>query len=460
MRVQHPDVHERKLGGRWVWFFRYYEDVAQPDGSIKTVRRNHIIGDSRDKANPIRHKQACEMRDAFLAECNADAKAPAAEPVPVAVVPKDKDEAKGPGDVAFGELAEVWRRDYVEGKAAGKPLLALPTRIKYRRCFELLLPRWQDVKLKDIRAKEVLAWLQGSCTSWHGMCGLRNAMSGVITKAIEWELVPETFANPIHRVRMPKKWEVHEKRILDPEQTAQVLALIDDPNRLICETCLDTGTRISEATGLMVKHVDLDKGTIHIEQRNFHGDIDVPKTAKSKRMLALGGLTERYKKWIASLKRRGPNDWVFPQDVDLTQPRWDSGVRKALKEAAASIKQNPDDPKDPGLDFPGFGMHSLRRANITWRQEVGGSTIEASRIAGHSKVDTTLEYTFIGMKRHDTLTRRIQQMREQAAKKTDLTAARPASELLARQRERAKTARAARKERRAEVVDISKGAVA
>ena len=40
-------------------------------------------------------------------------------------------------------------------------------------------------------------------------------MSGVITKAQEWELLPETFANPIHRVKLPKKWEVREKRILD-----------------------------------------------------------------------------------------------------------------------------------------------------------------------------------------------------------------------------------------------------
>lgn len=50
----------------------------------------------------------------------------------------------------------------------------------------------------------------------------------------------------------------------------------------------------------------------------------------------------------------------------------DSGVRKALKIAATAAE----------CDFPGFGLHSLRRANITWRQEVGASAIEASKIAG------------------------------------------------------------------------------
>ena len=42
-----------------------------------------------------------------------------------------------------------------------------------------------------------------------------------------------------------------------------------------------------------------------------------------------------------------------------------------------------------GLDFPGFGPHSLRRANITWRREVSGSAIEASKIAGHASTAIT-----------------------------------------------------------------------
>lgn len=58
-----------------------------------------------------------------------------------------------------------------------------------------------------------------------------------------------------------------------------------DPHRLISETCLDTGTRISEVTGLMIKHVDLELGCIRVEQRNWRGDIDEPKTAKSRRTL-------------------------------------------------------------------------------------------------------------------------------------------------------------------------------
>jgi integrase len=95
-------------------------------------------------------------------------------------------------------------------------------------------------------------------------------------------------------------------------------------------------------TGLKVKHVDFDKGCIRIDQRNWRGDIDEPKTANSKRVLALGSLGPRYKAWIGGLKHRGPEAWVFPQADNLKEPMWDSGVRQALKRAADA----------EGYDFP------------------------------------------------------------------------------------------------------------
>ena len=65
--------------------------------------------------------------------------------------------------------------------------------------------------------------------------------------------------------------------------------------------------------------------------------------------------------------------------------------------------------QDEDCNFPGLGPHSFRRANITWRQEVGGSAIEASKIAGHSDLEMTGEYTFVAPERQNELTRRIQE---------------------------------------------------
>ena len=165
--------------------------------------------------------------------------------------------------------------------------------------------------------------------------------------------------------------------------------------------------------GPQLKHLDLKKGTLRIAQRHCRGDVDEPKTESSKRLLALGALTERYAEWVAKKGITHPDDWLFPQDntagcrKECSGPMWDSGVRKALKKAAT----------DAGCDFPGFGLHSFRRANITLRQEVGGSSIEASKIAGHSNVNMTGEYTKVQLKRQDELTRAIQGRTDDACKK-------------------------------------------
>ena len=89
---------------------------------------------------------------------------------------------------------------------------------------------------------------------------------------------------------------------------------------------------------------------------------------------------------------------------------WDSGVRKELHKAADA----------ESCDFPGLGPHSFRRANITWRQEVGGSSIEASKIAGHANVRMTEEYTIVQLKRQEDLTRRIQDKLAKAKKRAAL----------------------------------------
>jgi hypothetical protein len=135
-------------------------------------------------------------------------------------------------------------------------------------------------------------------------------------------------------------------------------------------------------------------------------------------MLTLGSLAARLKSWIESLKNITPASWVFPQQ-DHLKPMWDSGVRAALKEAAREEK----------CDFAGFGLHSLRRANITWRQEVGGSSIEASRIAGHASTKMTEEYTVVQLRRQEELTRRIQEKLTQAASRINGAEASPAGEL-------------------------------
>ncbi len=189
-----------------------------------------------------------------------------------------------------------------------------------------------------------------------------------------------------------------------------MLARLSDPNLLVIETAIATGARISEILGLQWRHIDLKNGIIHIAQRNWRGDIDDPKSKTSKRPLTLGYLVECYRA-RATAEKAAPDKWVFARTDGSGLSLWDSGVRQSLKRAAVA----------EGCDFPGLGPHSFRRANITWRQEVGGSSIEASKIAGHRTVRMTEEYTKIQLKRQEELTRLIQDRLASAGEKQQQT---------------------------------------
>jgi integrase len=382
IRIQHPGVHERTDRGGSYWYFRYWEDVLQKDGTTKSVRKFHTVGPSKGD-DKLSKKQAEIARDKFLATINK----PTIQ------------EKVADGLVLFRKMVEKYRAAHVEAEAAGRFLLAKPTRDKYIIHLEQrLVPQWGDRRLCEIKPDEVQQWLFSTCDSWHMMNDLRGIMSGIYTKAEEWGYWPEGRRNPISRVKIGEKWSVRPERILTEEETVKVLARLSDPNLLVLETAIATGARISEILGLKWCHVDLQTGILRIAQRYWRGDIDDPKSKTSKRPLTLGYLGDRYRAKAAADNAKADN-WVFVRTDGSGLPLWDSGVRQALKRAAVA----------EGCDFPGLGPHSFRRANITWRQEVGGSSIEASKIAGHSTVRMTEEYTKIQLGRQEELTRLIQE---------------------------------------------------
>ena len=100
--------------------------------------------------------------------------------------------------------------------------------------------------------------------------------------------------NPASKARLGKKRYKRERRILSFDETARVLARLEESYRLIIETWIATGARISEVLGLKWKHLDFAAGTIKIEQRVWHQDIDRPKSEDSKRTLGIGDLVARY----------------------------------------------------------------------------------------------------------------------------------------------------------------------
>ena len=260
-------------------------------------------------------------------------------------------------------------------------------------------------RLNEISPREVEDWIYHSFGSWSMRHAVRAIMGRIYRKAEEWGYWQEGARSPIENVKIGKKSYKRPRQILSMEQTVRVLARLEDPYRLVIETCIATGARISEVLGLQWRHIDLDAGTIRIEQRVWRSDIGAPKTENSRRTLALGHLIERFIE-RAKAAETNPDEWVFPQRREPSKPLWDSSVREELHETARA----------EGCDFEGLGPHSFRRANISWRQQAGASAIEASKIAGHSDVDMTADYTFVDLDRQDATTRALQERLAKACK--------------------------------------------
>ncbi len=399
-RVQHPKVHEAQKSRQdgWWWFFRYWDDELRADGSVKTIRKRQWIRPSRGEKK-ITKKEADVERDKFLAKLNAPTVEDAVQQV------------ASTGVALFGEIARM----YEEGYLGRENQIAKPTRVKEKFYLnEYLVPRWGKVRLNQILPKAVEDWLHTTFDSWWTMHGVRAIMSRIFYYAEGHGLWEEGRRSPASKAKLGKKRHKYERKILSFDETARVLARLEEPNKLIIETCIATGARISEILGLMWKHVNLDAATIKIEQRVWQQDVGRPKSEDSRRILGIGDLAERFRQKLAD-DRGKPGSWVFHQKRAPDKPMWDSGPRDALHQAAQA----------EDCDFPGLGPHSFRRANITWRQEVGGSAIEASKIAGHSDLEMTGEYTFVAPERQNELTRRIQDKLAQAGKQAEEKATEP-----------------------------------
>jgi integrase len=389
-RVQHPQVKPRKDRQGSPWVFRYWADEIGLDGCMRTVRKYQVVGPSKGEG-AITKKEAEIERDRFLAKLNAPSTDAAVKQI------------ASTGVAFFRTVAQM----YMDAYLAREGQISKPTREKetfYLR--EYILPRWGALRLNEIQPQAVEDWLHTAFSAWWTMHAARAIMTRIFKHAEGHGLWEEGKRSPSSRARLGKKRPQRERRIVSFEETARVLARLEEPNRLIIETCIASGARISEVLGLAWRHVDLDAGTINIEQRVWHQDVGRPKSDGSKRVLGIGELVERYAEKAAE-DEATPGLFVFQQKRAPGKPLWDSGVRDALHQAAQA----------EGCDFEGLGPHSFRRANLTWRQQVGGSAIEASKIAGHSDLEITGEYTCVSPERQNQLTRRIQRRLREAVGK-------------------------------------------
>ena len=90
--------------------------------------------------------------------------------------------------------------------------------------------------------------------SWNTRTDLRNILSGIFTKAIEWGVWKGE--NPVADVSVGRKKTACPHRKLTIDDTRKLLDALPGDVRLICEVALYCALRISEVLGVQWKHID------------------------------------------------------------------------------------------------------------------------------------------------------------------------------------------------------------
>lgn len=268
------------------------------------------------------------------------------------------------------------------------------TRLRYRQCLDLAMPKLGDRPLSRITpsaVRELLVELhrkRGLKT--RGANRVRDVLRNLLNDAMSEGYVNRNVANLADPLRQD---DVEEMSILPPADMPVFLAMArEHPDGGLWAVGLLTGCRLGELQGLRWSDVDLDDRIVNIErQLRRVGNqyvVTPPKSKQSRRQIPLseGAVTwlerERSRQAAARLAAGkkwsgGWSDHVFLDE--LGQPRNPTTVSYRMKAAMRAAGLEP------------IRFHDLRHtAGSVLLAQL--PVIQVSRHMGHSRPSTTTDF--------------------------------------------------------------------
>ena len=257
---QQPNVH-RHDGKRPYYYIRYRIRVMGGEGKLGRKEIWHPIG----YCDETTRRAALRERDRILQQVNHQ----------VYTIRNE---------VSLADFAQIYERQHL-------PTLSLGARQQQESLLRIhVLPalgRYRLCDLDDGLAMQTLVNAKAEAgLAWWTRKGIKSVLSSMFGRATDWNYWDKR--NPVTRVRLGKKRGKYEKRIPTDVQFCALLEQLPAPVRLIVETLVSTGMRISEALGLRWSSVDLERGIVRVVERLYRGELAEPKTECALRALALG----------------------------------------------------------------------------------------------------------------------------------------------------------------------------
>lgn len=300
-------------------------------------------------------------------------------------------------DMPFGAFLDEFLRRHVKAtRTEGgvvRSKLGAGTQAKYETLIRVhVRPAFAGKRLCDITLPVLQEWLDHRQLASATKASLKALMCTMFEKAADWNLWADR--NPAERIEVGRHVPVYQRGKLTIDEQQRLMAALPEDVRLICMVALICTFRISEVLGLQEKHVDYERGILHVRQRWYRGSLDLTKSVKSERDAPCAGIIEELRR-----RRTGdPEAFVFSVRTYQTR-RLRSGEVRQMERPRISrddrdINQHFLRPaaKALGVYRPGFGFHAFRREAIT---EIGRAIgiQQAQAAAGHASAGMTQHYT-------------------------------------------------------------------
>lgn len=278
-------------------------------------------------------------------------------------------------NLTFAVAAERWYKAQVT-------TLRPATQASYSTALRIhLLPRWGRRRLDSLDVDDVARLIEdmrrNGRKAWtiRGQLTVAGRVFDFAHRRLGW-----AGQNPVRmldRSERPRS-DQRERRVLDRDELARLIACADEAHRPIFAFAAGTGARLGETLGLKWRSLDLDGGiatvTHQLDRRGQHVEL---KTQRSRRTVELPAtLASMLRAHKLRSARTGPDDHVFTTSTG--RPRDHRNVAghalgRAVRLAGLDAQE--------GQSAPTF--HSLRHGFASAWIASGGDLVELSAHLGH-----------------------------------------------------------------------------
>lgn len=143
--------------------------------------------------------------------------------------------------------------------------------------------------------------------------------------------------SPANGLVMPLCKDAPPKQTITADDVLRSQMVLPIRERLIFRLAVREGMRPGEIVGMQVGDFHQD-GTLHVRRRNYAGQLDTPKSRRSRRVVPATAATRALMtQWLDLLTNHSPDAWLFPSETGLT-PLWYTNVlRRSIRLALKKI---------------------------------------------------------------------------------------------------------------------------